>query len=143
MPVFRKYWSGNKRIISDFFWVCIINFGMVFLKRFENGNPPLTIMPSEVQSEILAFSEGILDVFFFFFFWSWNHSHIKCRQAKFVIRSLFYLLSLFGIRHLWAGEFFHMDWIKLLFFLSFYGLVTWKYIWLMNGKKGLEERHAI
>ena len=135
MASVKRYWNGNRRIISDLLWTCVITFCLGCLQRFENGKSPFAIMPTEIHSEILASLEGVVDLFFLFFFWSWNHHHIMSRLAKYVVHALFYFLLLSGVRHLWAGVFFHMDWITLSSLLVFHGLIIWKYIWLMGRKK--------
>ncbi|HUD02213.1 MAG TPA: hypothetical protein VMR37_07780 [Rhabdochlamydiaceae bacterium] len=133
MSTIRTYWSGNRRIISDLLWCCVIALSLGCYDRLEHEKNPFTILPAEIWNILFSFLEGVLDIFFFFFFWSWNDHHIKSRQAKYVVRGLFYCLMFSLLKPLLTGVFFHINWMTLV--LAIHGLIIWKYIKLMCRKK--------
>ena len=133
MTLSKIYWSGNRRIISDLLWCCVIALSLGCYDRIEHGKSPFTILPSELWSVLFSFLEGVLDIFFFFFFWSWNDHHIKSPQAKYVVRGLFYCLMFCLIKPFLTGVFFQINWMTLV--LGIHGLIIWKYIKLMGKKK--------
>jgi hypothetical protein len=125
-----KYWSGNKRLISDILWSVVIT---IFLNVIRGG---YQILPPEDQLEYVArFLGGVVGIFFLFFFWSWNRHHIKCRIAKFAVHTCFGFLVLGLVVVLISGVLFQMGWVPLLFTLAYNGLVVRKYFKLMWAKK--------
>lgn len=74
----KRYWNGNIRLISDFFWCSIIIFALSIFGTNSSTN------------NLARFLGAIVGCFFSFFFWSWNKSHVKSRFARFAINLLFF-----------------------------------------------------
>lgn len=132
MQNIKKYWSGNKRLVSDLFWSCIIN---LFLVLIESGEGSDVLSPEDQLEHIFRFIGGVIGVFFLFFFWSWNKHHIKSRFAKYAIHILFAVIPLGFCFLLFSGVFFKMNFLSFLFSLIYHGLIVWKYMKLMWGNE--------
>lgn len=71
----KKYWPGNKRMISDIFW-CLLMAVFFFKQDFL-----FTGMFTGVFMG-LKLVATFLSRYFLFFFWSWNKEHLKDRAAR-------------------------------------------------------------
>jgi len=149
-----KYWNGNKRLISDIFWCCLIFFllkfiavGMTPFIEMTYKNPHGNILGfiretylshnimhlESLPGKILELVSGAIEIFFLIFFWSWNRDHIKCGLAKNVVTVFFWFFAICGLIMLIIGMYNDADPNLVLF--GYYGLIAKKYFKLMGKKE--------
>lgn len=157
-----KYWNGNKRLISDISWSCIVFFLLKFVVivimpfieiSYETSHPNVleftakTLMTQKIMSleslpgKILELVSGAIELFFLIFFWSWNRDHLKCGLAKNVVTVFFWFFALCGFILLLIGM--YNDSPPNLFLFGYYGLVAKKYFKLMGKKEEEKSRREL